>query len=150
MALPKRAFLRWVKGFLIVSPWLGEGPSQYFSETEMAMVSDRFYSMIDYSISGSHTPTEVAMAFARIQHDWVAIYPGFIGARFFVSTDETIVRGIVEWDSEAALQAFERQSDTEGRLSALQAAFDRLGSTGSRRMFRPIHTVEPRMNTVPL
>ena len=110
------------------------------------MVSDRYYSMIDYSVSGSHTPAEVATAFAGIQQDWVAVYPGFIGARFFASADETIVRGIVEWDSEAAFHAFERQSDTEGRLNALQAAFDRLGSTGARMTFRPIHTVEPRLN----
>ena len=147
MALPKRAFLPEVKGFLIVSPWLGDGPSGFRSTTEMAMVSDRFYSMIDYSVSGSHTPSEVATAFADIQQEWVAVYPGFIGARFFASTDATIVRGIVEWESEAALHAFERQSDSEGRLSALQAAFDRLGSTGSRMTFRPIHTVEPQPKT---
>jgi C-6 monooxygenase len=105
--------------------------------------SDRFYSMIDYTSSGADSQPDIAFAFAQIQKDWVAAYPGFIAARFLASTDGTIVRAVVEWENEEAFRAFEQTSDTKGRMAALEAVFKRLSTSGSRLTFRAIGDVEP-------
>jgi heme-degrading monooxygenase HmoA len=106
--------------------------------------SDRFYSMIDYTASGAESQPDIALAFAQIQKDWVATYPGFIAARFLASTDGEIVRAIVEWENEDAFRDFERKSDPKGRMAALEAVFKRLSTSGTRLTFRAIGDVEPQ------
>lgn len=102
-----------------------------------------FYSFVDYTSPSAEDLNLVAEAFAQIQRDWVAPYPGFVSARFFASTDGNIVRAVVEWESKAAFDDFERNSDGEGRVAALQAVFDKLSTKGSRQTFRPAGEVLP-------
>ncbi|WP_426124669.1 antibiotic biosynthesis monooxygenase family protein [Pararhizobium sp. PWRC1-1] len=106
--------------------------------------SDRFYSMIDYTSSGAESQPDIALAFAQIQNDWVATYPGFIVARFLASTDGGIVRAVVEWENEEAFRDFEQKSDTKGRMAALETVFNRLSTSGTRLTFRAIGDVEPQ------
>lgn len=108
-----------------------------------------FYSIIDYTAAGADNQPEIAAEFARIQEEWVASYPGFVSARFLANTDGSSVCAIVEWASEADFQNFERVSDTKGRTAALEAAFERLSTKGSRRAFRAIGEVVPRPATSP-
>ncbi|WP_457580619.1 antibiotic biosynthesis monooxygenase family protein [Ensifer canadensis] len=103
-----------------------------------------FYSIIDYTASGADNQPEIAEEFARIQEDWVASYPGFVSARFLANTDGSTVCAVVEWASEADFHNFERVSDTQGRMAALEAAFSRLSTKGSRRTFRAIGEVGPQ------
>ncbi|WP_429130104.1 hypothetical protein [Ensifer sp. 4252] len=55
----------------------------------------------------------------------------------------------VEWASEADFHNFERVSDSKGRIAALEAAFSRLSTKGSRRTFRAIGEVKPQAATSP-
>lgn len=109
----------------------------------MTRETNAFYSIIDYTASDAADQPRIAAAFARIQRDWVAFHPGYAGAHFLASTDGSIVRAIVEWESEAAFQAFERDSDGEGRMAALQAVFRELATQGTRQTFRPLDEVRP-------
>lgn len=102
-----------------------------------------FYSIIDYTAASAEAQLGIAQAFAQIQRDWVAPYRGFVSARFLASTDGTIVRAIVEWQSEDAFHAFERESDGKGRIAALEEAFAKLSTQGSRNTFRPVVEVLP-------
>lgn len=104
---------------------------------------DPFYSIIDYTAPSREGQREIAQAFAQIQRDWVASYPGFVSARFLASTDGKIVRALVEWESEDAFVAFERNSDGKGRIAALEAVFKKLSTQGSRQTFRPVGEVLP-------
>lgn len=108
-----------------------------------------FYSVIDYTATGPDNQPDIAAEFARIQEDWVASYPGFVSARFLANTDGSSVCAIVEWASEADFHNFERVSDTKGRIAALEAAFNRLSTKGSRRTFRAIGEVGPQPATSP-
>lgn len=103
-----------------------------------------FYSIIDYTVPASESVTSVAEAFGRIQRDWVAQYKGFVSARFLAKTDGSTVRVIVEWVDENAFHDFERNSDTQRRIGALNDAFQRLSTTGSRHTFTAIGEVLPR------
>lgn len=102
-----------------------------------------FYSIIDYTAPSAAAQNEIAATFAAIQRDWVAPYPGFVSASFLASTDGSIVRAVVEWESEAALATFERTSDGAGRIAALEAAFKALSTQGTRLTFRPVTQVLP-------
>lgn len=113
------------------------------SETAMSTQTN-FYSIIDYTAGGPGMQAEIAAAFAQVQKDWVAFYPGYISARFLASTDGTRVRAIVQWESEEAFKNFEKTSDTEGRINALNAVNERLSSTGERHTFRLLDTVTPQ------
>ncbi|MFE3290527.1 antibiotic biosynthesis monooxygenase [Rhodococcus sp. NPDC059234] len=97
-----------------------------------------FYSIIDYTVDGTRTQTELVDAFAELQIRWVSFYPGFVSARFHVSTDGTRVYNIVHWASETDYRNFVATSDTEGRMSAIRAALE--GITGK---------AEPRMSGIP-
>lgn len=108
------------------------------------MTDQPLFSIIDYTYAGGQwTQAEVAERFSKIQRDWVAMYPGFKGARFLGSTDQSVVRAIVEWDNEASLRAFESKSDTPGRMAALQKAFDEIGASGARQTFRLLLDLAP-------
>ncbi len=102
-----------------------------------------FVSIIDYTVPAPERQAEIAEAFRRIQEEWVAPYPGFRSAHFMGSTDGRTVRAIVEWESEEALREFERVSDTAGRIAALEEAFRRHSTQGSRQTFRDLGTVWP-------
>lgn len=102
-----------------------------------------FFSVIDYTASGVESQPEIAAAFAGIQEDWVASYPGFVSARFLANTDGSSVCAIVEWASEADFRNFEQVSDTKGRMAALEAVFERLSTKGARRTLRAIGEVRP-------
>ncbi|MFI6430592.1 antibiotic biosynthesis monooxygenase [Rhodococcus oryzae] len=97
-----------------------------------------FYSIIDYTVDGPRTQTELVDAFADLQTRWVSFYPGYRSARFHVSTDGSRVYNIVHWASEADYRNFVETSDTEGRMSAIGAALKTI--TGK---------AEPRMSGIP-
>jgi heme-degrading monooxygenase HmoA len=116
--------------------------TEYQEGTDMAS-PEPFYSIIDYTAPSTEEQREIAEAFAQIQRDWVAPYPGFVSARFLASTDGNTVRAIVEWESEDAFHTFERESDGKGRIAALEEVFKKLSTQGSRDTFRPIVEVLP-------
>ncbi|WP_436786703.1 hypothetical protein [Yinghuangia sp. YIM S10712] len=93
-----------------------------------------FYSIIDYTVDGAATQTELVEAFAAIQERWVRFYPGYRSARFLASTDGTRVYNIVSWATEADYRHFEETSDTESRMAAIHAALDGLSGTAEPRM----------------
>jgi C-6 monooxygenase len=102
-----------------------------------------FFSMIDYAANGPDSQPDIAAAFALIQEDWVASYPGFVCARFFANTDGSSVRAIVQWASESDFKEFERLSDTAGRTAALKSTYERLSTGGVRQTFRAVGEVAP-------
>ncbi|MDD7973034.1 antibiotic biosynthesis monooxygenase family protein [Roseinatronobacter alkalisoli] len=102
-----------------------------------------FYSIIDYTAPEIEDQAKIAATFAQIQKEWVASYPGYVSARFLASTDGAIVRAIVEWESEDAFNSFEKESDSKGRIAALEAAFRELSTQGSRQTFTSICEVLP-------
>lgn len=105
--------------------------------------SKGFYSIIDYTAPNVGDQAKIAARFAQIQRDWVASYPGYVSARFLASTDGATVRAIVEWESDEAFHSFERESDSKGRMAALETAFRELSTQGSRQTFTAICEVLP-------
>jgi heme-degrading monooxygenase HmoA len=102
-----------------------------------------FYSIVDYLFPKAEDPGEVAAAFAQVQSDWVASYPGYVSARFLANTEGSLVRAIIQWESEETFRAFETESDSKGRMAALEGAFRKFSAQGSRRTFRAIGEVLP-------
>ncbi|MCM2394017.1 antibiotic biosynthesis monooxygenase [Streptomyces albipurpureus] len=103
------------------------------------MTTDRgFYSIIEYTVDGPETQTELVDGFAEIIDQWVSFHPGFRSARFHVSTDGTRVYNVVHWRDEADYRNFVETSDTEGRMAAIGKALDTLSGRA-----------EPRMSGVP-
>ncbi|MBP1161884.1 MULTISPECIES: antibiotic biosynthesis monooxygenase [unclassified Rhodococcus (in: high G+C Gram-positive bacteria)] len=101
-----------------------------------------FYSIIDYTVDGPRTRTELVDAFAEMQNRWVSFYPGYRSARFHVSTDGSRVYNIVHWASEADYRNFVETSDTEGRMSAIGAALKAIAGKAEPRMSGiPTYTV---------
>jgi C-6 monooxygenase len=101
-----------------------------------------FYSIIDYTVDGPRTQTELVDAFAELQTRWVSFYPGYRSARFHVSTDGSRVYNIVHWASEADYRYFVETSDTEGRMSAIGAALKTIAGKAEPRMSGiPTYTV---------
>ena len=89
-------------------------------------------------------------AFAEIQVWWVRFHPGYVSARFHVSTDGTRVYNIVHWASEADYRNFVATSDTDGRMAAIQAAMDGLsGKAGARVNATPTYTVDREIGPRP-
>lgn len=107
------------------------------------MDTDRgFYSFIDYTVDGRETQDELVKVFAEIQDQWVSFYPGYRSARFHVSTDGTRVYNIVHWASEADYRSFVENSDTEGRMAAIEKALEGLAGKAEPRMTGvPTYTV---------
>ncbi|AQA20800.1 antibiotic biosynthesis monooxygenase family protein [Rhodococcus sp. MTM3W5.2] len=101
-----------------------------------------FYSIIDYTVDGPRTQTELVEAFAELQTRWVSFYPGYRSARFHVSTDGSRVYNIVHWASEADYRNFVETSDTEGRMSAIGAALKTIAGKAEPRISGiPTYTV---------
>jgi C-6 monooxygenase len=101
-----------------------------------------FYSIIDYTVDGPRTRTELVDAFAELQNRWVSFYPGYRSARFHVSTDGSRVYNIVHWASEADYRNFVETSDTAGRMSAIGAALQAIAGKAEPRMSGiPTYTV---------
>lgn len=114
------------------------------------MGTDRgFYSIIDYTVDGPETQTELVNGFAEIIDRWVSFYPGFRSARFHVSTDGTRVYNLVHWRDEADYRNFVEASDTEGRMAAISQALKALSGRAEPRMsgvptYRVVREVGPR------
>ncbi|WP_020669812.1 antibiotic biosynthesis monooxygenase [Amycolatopsis nigrescens] len=105
-------------------------------------VDNGFYSIIDYTVDGPETQRELTAAFAEVQRRWVCFYPGYRSARFHLSTDGTRVYNIVHWASEADYRNFVENSDTDGRVAAIQAALAGLAGHAEPRMTGvPTYTV---------
>ncbi|MFC4604236.1 antibiotic biosynthesis monooxygenase family protein [Rhodococcus kronopolitis] len=101
-----------------------------------------FYSIIDYTADGFDTQQELVEAFAEIQEQWVRFYPGYSSSRFHVSTDGTRVYNIVRWRSEADYRNFVENSDTDGRMAAIEKALEGLSGKAEARMTgAPTYTV---------
>lgn len=101
-----------------------------------------FYSIIEHAVDGPETQRALVDAFAEIQVRWVRFYPGYVSARFHVSTDGTRVYNIVRWASEADYRNFVATSDTDGRMAAIQAAMDGLSGKAEARVSAiPTYTV---------
>ncbi|MFG2295000.1 antibiotic biosynthesis monooxygenase family protein [Streptomyces sp. NPDC048603] len=92
-------------------------------------MSTDFASIIEYTVDGPDTQRELVDAFVPLLERWVAWYPGYVSARFHVSTDGTRVHNVVTWESEADYRNFVDTSDTEGRLAAIEAAVTGLSGT---------------------
>lgn len=108
-----------------------------------------FYSVIDYSVDSAHTQQEYVRAFEELAREWVSHWPGFLSARFLASEDGRRVFNIVHWESEEAFRAFERDSDTDGRVAAIQRAADGVEGHLELRMtesprYRTAAVVEPQ------
>jgi heme-degrading monooxygenase HmoA len=78
------------------------------------------YAVVDYVFPKTGDPGEVAAAFAQVQSDWVACYPGYVSARFLAGTDGGHVRAIIQWESGEAFRVFQTESDSKGRMAALE------------------------------
>jgi C-6 monooxygenase len=105
-------------------------------------VDTGFYSIIDYTVDGFDTQAELVAAFAEIQERWVRFHPGYVSARFHVSTDGTRVYNIVHWADEAHYRQFVESSDTEGRMAAIGEALAGLSGQAHPRMSGvPTYTV---------
>ncbi|OYD70739.1 antibiotic biosynthesis monooxygenase [Rhodococcus sp. OK302] len=101
-----------------------------------------FYSIIDYTVDGFDTQLELVEAFAEIQERWVRFYPGYSSSRFHLSTDGTRVYNIVRWTSEADYRNFVENSDTDGRMAAIEKALAGLSGKAEARMTGvPTYTV---------
>lgn len=101
-----------------------------------------FYSIIEHAVDGPETQRALVDAFAEIQERWVRFYPGYVSARFHVSTDGTRVYNIVHWASDADYRNFVATSDTDGRMAAIRAAMDALpGKVEARVSANPTYTV---------
>ncbi|MFD7236400.1 antibiotic biosynthesis monooxygenase family protein [Streptomyces syringium] len=108
-----------------------------------------FSSIIDYTVDGPATQAELVSAFAEIQEQWVSFYPGYLSARFHVSTDGTRVYNVVQWASEADYRDFVETSDTEGRMAAIEKALAGLSGKAEPRMtgaptYRVVREIGPR------
>lgn len=101
---------------------------------ESTQTTPLFYSIIDYTVDGPETQHELAEAFAALQKRWVRFYPGYHSARLLASTDGTRLYNVIAWRDEDSFVAFERESDTEGRIAAVQAAVDGVGGRAEARM----------------
>ncbi|MGW1253062.1 antibiotic biosynthesis monooxygenase family protein [Streptomyces sp. NPDC002535] len=106
----------------------------------MSGSTTEFVSIIDYTVEGgSQAQDELVAAFAPLLEKWVAFYPGYVSARFHVSTDGTRVYNVVTWKSEADYRNFVENSDTDGRMAAIGTALESLTSGKA----------EPRMTGAP-
>ncbi|MBP2404095.1 Antibiotic biosynthesis monooxygenase [Streptomyces netropsis] len=101
-----------------------------------------FSSIIEYAVDGPATQSELVSAFAKIQEQWVSFYPGYLSARFHVSTDGTRVYTVVHWATEADYRNFIETSDMEGRMAAIEKALAGLSGKAEPRMAgAPTYTV---------
>lgn len=101
-----------------------------------------FYSIIEHATDGPETQRALVDAFAEIQQRWVCFYPGYVSARFHVSTDGSRVYNIVHWASEEDYRHFLATSDTEGRMAAIQAAMGHLDGRAEARVgANPTYTI---------
>ena len=101
-----------------------------------------FYSIIEHAVDGPDVQRALVDAFAEIQERWVRFYPGYVSARFHVSTDGTRVYNIVHWAGEADYRNFVANSDTDGRMAAIQSAMAGLpGKVEARVSANPTYTV---------
>lgn len=107
-----------------------------------------FLSIIEYDVDGEQTQHELADAFAAIQVEHVASFPGYVSSRIVASTDGLRLYNLVSWVDEAAYLAFEETSDTAVRMVAIQGALDALGGHAASRMtgpprYRLLRSVDP-------
>ncbi|MFI1254667.1 antibiotic biosynthesis monooxygenase family protein [Streptomyces netropsis] len=101
-----------------------------------------FSSIIEYTVDGPATQSELVSAFAEIQEQWVSFYPGYLSARFHVSTDGTRVYTVVHWATEADHRNFIETSDMKGRMAAIENAVAGLSGKAEPRMTgAPTYTV---------
>ncbi|WP_410627871.1 antibiotic biosynthesis monooxygenase family protein [Amycolatopsis sp. cmx-8-4] len=109
-----------------------------------------FYSIIEHAVDGPETQRALVDAFAEIQQRWVRFYPGYVSARFHVSTDGTRVYNIVSWASETDYRNFVATSDTDGRMTAIQTAMDLLsGKAEARVSATPTYTLAREISPEP-
>jgi C-6 monooxygenase len=71
-------------------------------------------------------------------------WAGFLGATLYASTDGTRVINHTRWVDEATYQHYLDASDSDARLQAIQAAFDRVPEVAGPEMTM-VHTYEPRV-----
>ncbi|MDF2824068.1 MAG: hypothetical protein K0R68_1476 [Mycobacterium sp.] len=98
---------------------------------------DGFYSIIDYAVDGERTQQELIEAFAEIQRRWVSFYKGYCGATLFASIDGRRVYNIVKWASRNDFEDFELNSDTAGRIAAIEAAVSGVSGAAVPQMTGP-------------
>lgn len=83
-----------------------------------------FYSVIEYAVDGPETQQRLIDAFVDVQRQWVAHYPGYLGARLLASLDGERVYNVIRWARESDYRFFEARSDTAGRMAAIERAVD--------------------------
>ena len=109
-------------------------------DNELDRISDSgfydsgFYSVIDYAVDGTRTQRELIDEFARIQERWVRFHPGYVSATLFADLAGTRVYNLVQWRSAEDFRRFEENSDTAGRIAAIEAALAAVSGTAEPRM----------------
>lgn len=93
-----------------------------------------FYSIIDYAVDGPETQRQLINVFAGLQDRWVRYYAGYLEATIFASIDGDRVYNVVRWASEAHYRRFEEDSESDGRVAAIQASLAGLSGRAEPRM----------------
>ena len=79
-----------------------------------------FVIILEYTVEGPEQQRQLVEGLAALGKRWVRFHPGFLSARFHISTDGTRVVNFVNWASEEDYRNFLANSDTEGRIAAIE------------------------------
>jgi C-6 monooxygenase len=79
-----------------------------------------FVIILEYTVEGPEQQRQLVEGLAELGKQWVRFHPGFLSARFHVSTDGTRMVNFVNCASEGDYRNFLASSDTEGRIAAIE------------------------------
>lgn len=92
-------------------------------EENQVTTEPNFVSILDYLVDGPEQQHQLADGLAEVIKQWVRFHPGFLSAKFHISTDGSRIFNIIQWDSEEDYHRFTTNSDTNGRVAAIKEAF---------------------------
>lgn len=90
-----------------------------------------FVIILDYIADGPEQQRQLVNGLAELMEQWVSPHSGFLSAKFHTSTDGTQVINIVHWASEKDYRNFLTNSDTDGRIAAIEQALANVSGTVS-------------------
>lgn len=125
-------------------PSMSSEPAPSESSDEL----EPFFSIIDYEVTGHEAQHRLVEELATVQEQWVRSHTGYVSATFFASVGGDRVYNVIEWRSKSDFDRFEAESDTDGRLAAIEAALLAVPGPVEPRMtgaprFRVVRTVHP-------
>lgn len=88
-----------------------------------------FIIILDYTVDGPEQQRQLVDGLAELVKQWVRPHPGFLSAKFHSSTDGTRVINFVHWASEEDYHNFLENSDTDGRIAAIEQALANVSGT---------------------